>query len=68
MAMTLRLTDEQDKQLGEIAESLGISKNQAVASAVEAYISKAFQRVKIKQAFELVLERDADILAALGDD
>jgi predicted transcriptional regulator len=68
MAMTLRLTDEQDKQLGEIAESLGISKNHAVASAVEAYIAKAFQRVKIKQAFELVLERDADILAALGDD
>ncbi|MEN9731374.1 MAG: hypothetical protein RL488_684 [Actinomycetota bacterium] len=68
MAMTLRLTDEQDKQLGEIAESLGISKNRAVASAVEAYISQAYQRVKIKQAFDLVLERDADILAALGDD
>ena len=64
----MRLTDEQDKQLGEIAESLGISKNRAVASAVEAYISKAYQRVKIKQAFDLVLERDADILAALGDD
>ena len=68
MAMTLRLTEEQDKQLTEIAESLGISKNHAVSSAVEAYIAKAYQRVKIKQIFDMVAERDAEILAALGDD
>jgi predicted transcriptional regulator len=67
MAMTLRLTPEQDKQLAEIAAARGISKNRAVADAVTAFIDLEFQRIKIKMAFDYVLEHDAELLQLLGD-
>lgn len=65
MAMTLRLTEEQDKQLSVIAENLGISKNMAVASAVDAYISKTYQRIELRRLSAIILERDAELFAML---
>ena len=67
MAMTLRLSDEQDKALTEIAESLGISKNSAATVAIEAFINQESQRRKIREAFALVNKRDAKLLKRLGD-
>ena len=67
MAMTLRLSDEQDKALTEIAESLGISKNSAATVAIEAFINQESQRLKIREAFTLVNKRDAKLLKRLGD-
>ncbi len=67
MAMTLRLSDEQDKALTEIAESLGISKNSAATVAIEAFINQESQRLKIREAFALVNKRDAKLLKRLGD-
>jgi predicted transcriptional regulator len=65
MAMTLRLSDEQDKALTEIAESLGISKNSAATVAIEAFINQESQRLKIREAFALVNKRDAKLLERL---
>lgn len=67
MAMTLRLSDEQDKALTEIAESLGISKNSAATVAIEAFINQESQKLKIREAFALVNKRDAKLLKRLGD-
>lgn len=68
MAMTLRLSEEQDKALNEIAVSLGISKNSAATAAIEAFIAHEHQRVKVREAFELVLKRDVKLLDQLPND
>jgi len=67
MAMTLRLSDEQDKALTDIAASLGISKNNAVTVAIEAFIAHEAQRIQIREAFSLVTTRDSKLLERLGD-
>jgi predicted transcriptional regulator len=67
MAMTLRLEAEQDKQLAQVAEHLGISKQQAVALAVERFLELEWQRAVIKSSFARVLERDQELLERLAD-
>jgi predicted transcriptional regulator len=67
MAMTLRLAEEQDKQLAQVAEHLGISKQQAVALAVERFLELEWQRTVIKSAMARVLERDKELLERLAD-
>ncbi|MCX6485393.1 MAG: hypothetical protein NTX78_01950 [Rhodoluna sp.] len=67
MAMTLRLSEEQDKQLTTIAESLGISKNKAAIDAIQAFIELEWQRATVKQAVERVLTRDAELMERLAD-
>lgn len=68
MAMTLRLSEEQDRALTEIAGSLGISKNSAATAAIEAFIAHEYQRVKVREAFALVIKRDAKLLEQLPND
>jgi hypothetical protein len=53
MAMTLRLTDEQDAALTRLADAQGISKNEAAARAIERQLSET--------------ERERDFVAALDD-
>lgn len=65
--MTLRLAEEQDKQLAQVAEHLGISKQQAVALAVERFLELEWQRTVIKSAMARVLERDRELLERLAD-
>ena len=67
MAKTLRLSEEQDKQLTTIAESLGISKNKAAVDAIQAFIELEWQRATVKQAVERVLTRDAELMERLAD-
>lgn len=65
--MTLRLEAEQDKKLAQVAEHLGISKQQAVAMAVEKFLEQEWQRTVIKSAMARVLERDKELLERLAD-
>lgn len=65
--MTLRLSTEQDAALTAIAEQLHISKQQAVTMAVEKFIEQNDQRAIFKRAFELVKQRDAELLRRLED-
>ena len=67
MAMTLRLTEQQDKQLTEIANALGISKNKAAMDAIEKFIELEWQRAVVKQTFAEVRVRDKDLLDRLAD-
>lgn len=67
MAMTLRLTEQQDKQLTEIANALGISKNKAAMDAIEKFIELEWQRAVVKQTFADVRLRDKDLLDRLAD-
>jgi predicted transcriptional regulator len=67
MAMTLRLSEEQDKQLAAIAESLGISKNKAAMEAIEAFIEREWQRAVVKSVVAEVLVRDKELFDLLAD-
>lgn len=67
MAMTLRLTEQQDKQLTDIAKALGISKNKAAMDAIEAFIELEWQRAVVKRVFAEVVVRDKELLDRLAD-
>jgi len=67
MAMTLRLTAEQDQALEKIAEQLGCSKQQAVVRAIEAFDSREQRRRQIEEITKLVLVRDKELLDRLAD-
>jgi predicted transcriptional regulator len=66
MAMTLRLTDEQDRALELLAQAQGVSKQEA---AVRAITDAAARRVHDQRVQELsagARERYADLLDRLG--
>jgi predicted transcriptional regulator len=65
MAITIRLSEEQDKALKAIADHLGISKNSAARIAIELFTNQESQRLKIREAFALVNKRDAKLLERL---
>ncbi len=67
MAMTLRLTPEQDAQLTAVAQALNLSKQQAATQAIEEFLESRDQEVLVKRAFDLVLKRDAELLRRLAD-
>jgi hypothetical protein len=66
MAMTLRLTAEQEAQLAALAENKNMSKQQAVALAIEEAYARAIHDEKLDKAIEHVLTRYADVLERLG--
>jgi predicted transcriptional regulator len=68
MAMTLRLSDKEDKELAEIADSLGISKNTAAKVAIQAFIDQQSQRLQVREALAMLTKRDAKLLDRLSDD
>ena len=67
MAMTLRLNSETDALLAEVADDLEISKQQAVAMAVNEYIEKRHQKLVIRRVVAEILERDRELLERLAD-
>lgn len=67
MAMTLRLTEEQDKRLTMVAESLGISKNKLAMKAIEEFIENEWQLAVVKGVVAEVLVRDKELLERLAD-
>jgi predicted transcriptional regulator len=67
MAMTLRLTEEQDAQLGAVAESMNISKQRAVEIALDEYLAKHDQERVMSEVINKVLSRDAELMRRLAD-
>ena len=67
MAMTLRLTEQQDSQLGAVAESMNVSKQRAVEIALEEYLQRNDQKRIMKEVIETVLTRDAELMRRLAD-
>lgn len=67
MAMTLRLTEEQDAQLGAVAESMNVSKQRAVEIALDEYLAKHDQERIMSEVITKVLSRDAELMRRLAD-
>ena len=67
MAMTLRLTPEQDARLEDIAKQLGLSKQQAVIALIEKVDVDAARRGQLDEIFDKVMKRDAVLMQRLAD-
>lgn len=67
MAMTLRLTAEQDQKAQDLADSLGCSKHQAIITALEAFDAKQHRMRQIDQIMDIILVRDKELLDRLAD-
>lgn len=67
MAMTLRLTEDEQAALRERAEADGVSMQEAARRAVRLDVGMASHRERVFEAAERVLERHADALRRLGE-
>lgn len=67
MAMTLRLTDEEQDALRQRAALEGMSMQEAARRAVREYIARAEHRDRVAAAAELVMQRHAVALRRLGE-
>lgn len=66
MAMTLRLTEDEQAALRERAEAEGISMQEAARRAVRDYVSRAHHRERVSAAAMRVMDAHADALDRLG--
>ena len=67
MAMTLRLTEEEQDALRERAALEGTSMQEAARRAVREYIAKADHRDRVAAAAESITQRHAAALQRLGE-
>lgn len=66
MAMTLRLTDDEQAALRERAAAEGISLQDAARQAVRAYVAAGQHRDRVSAAARRVIGAHADALERLG--
>jgi hypothetical protein len=66
MAMTLRLTDDEQTALRERAEAEGISLQEAARRAVRDYVTRGQHRDRVSEAAARVMSAHADALTRLG--
>ncbi len=66
MAMTLRLTNEEQAALQRRADLDGISMQEAARQAVREYVARAEHRHRVSRAAERVIEVHAEALERLG--
>lgn len=67
MAMTIRLTEEQDLKLAQIAHDRQVSKQRAIEVLIEEADEREFIRKRIDEAFEKVMTRDKELIERLAD-
>jgi predicted transcriptional regulator len=66
MATTIRLSDEAELRLAELAELLHLSKNAVIEKAVLELDEQTSRRVRVRAAFDVVRARDAELLERLS--
>ncbi len=66
MAMTLRLTDEQEAHLTALSEREGVSKQHAIVRAIDEAYARRAHKTEVNEAFEFALSRYASVLDRLG--
>lgn len=66
MAMTLRLTEEEQAALRQRAEAEGISMQEAARRAVRDYVARGRHRDRVGAAAERVASAHAEALERLG--
>lgn len=67
MAITLRLTDQQDALLTRLAAEDGISKQEATVRAIESEAERRLQGALVEELSEKARDRWADVLRRLGE-
>ena len=67
MAMTLRLTDDEQAALRRRAELDGISMQEAARRAVREFVARSEHRDRVTAASEHILDAHADALRRLGE-
>ena len=67
MAMTLRLTDEEQEALRSRADAEGISMQEAARKAVRQFVARGQHRDRVGIATRLILDKHADALRRLGE-
>lgn len=67
MAMTLRLPEVLDNDLSDVADLLGVSKQQVVTQALEIFVETQKSRLEMRRTVEMILERDAELMRRLED-
>lgn len=66
MAMTLRLTDDEQEALRQLAAAEGISMQEAARRAVRDYVARSDHRDRVGDAAGRIMEAHAGALARLG--
>jgi predicted transcriptional regulator len=66
MAMTLRLTDDEQEALRQLAAAEGISMQEAARRAVRDYVSRSQHRDRVADAADRITRAHADALDQLG--
>lgn len=67
MAMTLRLTEDEQTALRERAELEGISMQEAARRAVREFVNRGRHEDRVSDAADLILDKHADALRRLGE-
>ena len=67
MAMTLRLTDDEQQALRELAQTEGISMQEAARRAVRAYVERSQHQIRVSEASQRVRNAHAEALRRLGE-
>ncbi|MEM9606506.1 MAG: ribbon-helix-helix protein, CopG family [Actinomycetota bacterium] len=67
MAMTLRLTDDEQDALRRRAEQEGISMQEAARRAVREFVERSDHRDRVAEAAGRILDVHADALRRLGE-
>jgi len=65
MAMTLRLTAEEEQILGRLASQLGTSKQKALIEAMKMVEQKTAKKRKLEEALQFVLSNDKELMQRL---
>ena len=66
MAMTLRLTDDDERALALLAQAQGISKQEATVRAIRDAAARGLHEAKVSELSAQARERYADVLDRLG--
>ena len=66
MAMTLRLTPEDERILAELAETDGVSRHEATLRAIREAAARRGHEAKVAELSAGARERYADVLERLG--
>lgn len=66
MATTIRLSDEAELRLAELAALLHLSKNAVIEKAVLELDEQTGRRVRVRTAFDAVRARDVELLERLS--
>ena len=66
MAMNLRITEEQDRLLTELARSQGVSKNEAAVRAIEVSWARRRHETQVRDLTRAAIERYGPLLDRLA--